>query len=203
MQFYPKDPKFSSFIPYYNSPTKFPMEVIMKTLTLIFGLGFSILTHSLIGNEIKIAVIDLEAAISSSDAATRVENQMDKEFEVDKKTLLNMRMEIDDLVAKQTKGIGQKVEKENKQLTQDIENKTKSYDKLFEEISKRSEQRYEELVKNINPLIQRAIKEVLESGEYDLIHRSKDLLYSDPKFDISEKLTARLNQLTATESSFE
>ena len=169
----------------------------MSKIIIIYLSSLFLLIPSVISSELRVAVIDLEAAIEASKAAQAVEKQMDIEFEKEKRDLINLRMEIDDLEAMQTKESQTISEGKAEELKLKMKEKQTEYQLLFDLVSKQTEKRYGELVSGIDPLIQQAIKEVLESGEYDLIHSSNDILHFDPKLDISQKLTEKLNQLTA------
>ena len=174
-----------------------------KLFTVLLVCIFLVIINSSMAEPPRIAVIDLDGAIGASNAASTVEKKMDEEFDEVKKKLQKMGMELDELVTRQTRD-GDKISAEEKgNLTKDIEKRKTVYELMLKTVSQKSEKRYSQLVKDIDPLIQKAIKEIVESGEYDIVHHKKDILYSDAQFDISAKLTERLNQLTENVSTTE
>ena len=156
-----------------------------------------LLTNVVFSEDLKIAVVDLERAIGDADAVKAITSQLDAEFAEERKELKNFKEKIVKLEAKQKQELETKDQETTDKLESDLRQRRIQYGYFYEAISEKADQRHQELMEKINPLIQKAIKKTIESGEYDIVYQQENLLHFDSKFDISAKLTQSINQLVS------
>ena len=156
------------------------------------------LVNASFSDELKIAVVDLEKAVGAANAVKTINSQLDDEFKEERKEIKDLRAKIDEMEKeKKEKQEGKNInEEELNKLEGELRRRRIQYSYFFEAVSEKADERHQELMEKINPLIKQAIKEVIESDNYNIVHQKENLLHFDPKFDISEKLTEKINQLT-------
>ena len=146
---------------------------------------------------LKIAVVDLEKAIGDAEAVKAIASKLDAEFAGERKELKSFKEKIAELEEKQKQEAETNDQETADKVESELRRKRIQYSYFYEAVSEKADQRHEELMEKINPLIQQAIKKTIESGNFDIVYQQENLLHFDPKFDISAKLTQKINQLVS------
>ena len=167
---------------------------LIPIVTLFFLFTFSN-TYS---NDVNIAVIDIGEAIGASKAAKILKSHVDKEFKPKAVEADLLKSEIMGLMDKQQTFSLNKNRTEFIKLTKEIDTKREKYDMLSEAIRDDSADRQQEFFEKIDSLIQKAIADVFNSGSYDIVYSRSDLLHFNPEFDITKKLTEKLDETINT-----
>ena len=154
------------------------------------------LVNTCFSSELKIAVVDLEKAVGAAEAVKLINAQLDEEFKQERDELNELRAKVDELEEKHRQDEKTMSKEQSNKLESEIRRRRVQYSYFYEAISEKADTRQEELMEKINPQIQQAIKEVVESNQYDMVYERDKLLHFNPKFDISDKLTNKINELT-------
>lgn len=161
---------------------------------ILLGLFFSgLFSTSLAMAETKTAVIDVQAAILSSEQAKEKIAELKKQYAPDQKELKDLAEEIQKMQAKIEQDSAVMSESEKRQLAKDIEDKAVDYQFKAKKLQKSQNEGQQELLAELRPKLESAIQSIIESGEYDLILERRSLIYAKPEFDITKKITEKLN----------
>jgi len=161
---------------------------------IVFGLLFSgLLGTSMAMAEVKMAVIDVQAAILSSEQAKEKIAELKKRYAPDQNELKNLAEEIQKMQAKLEQDAAVMSESEKRQLGKDIEDKAVDFQFQQKKLQKSQQESQQELMGELSPKLESAIQSVIETGEYDLILERRSLIYAKPEYDITKKITEKMN----------
>ena len=145
--------------------------------------------------EVKIAVVDVQNAILQSEEAKRLLGQIKEEFKTDQEALLRIRTEGTAMVERLTKDADVMSEAAKRKLQQEIESKNNDLVYQGKKLQRRIEERQGELFQGVDVKVQKAIEELVLSEDYDLILPRQAALYVGELYNITRKVTEKLNEL--------
>ena len=144
--------------------------------------------------EMKIAVIDIQGAILTSDEAKEFVEKVKKELSPDAEKIANLEKEGKKLQERMKTDAAIMSGEEKKKLGEQIEEKAVSYKYLVGKFQNAQKEKQQELVKLMNPKVEAAVKQVLQEGQYDLVLQKQALLFSKPELEITSKVVELLNK---------
>ena len=160
-------------------------------LIAIAALSFASLAQA----ELKIGLVDMRAALFSSDAA--------KEFTED----MVSKYKQQDLEVRAVGEDGQKLEmrlkndaasmsdNERSKLASDLEAKIQEYKYLKGKLDKALAEKRQEFLTDSKPKIDQAINDLVKEEKLDILMPREAALYADPKMDFTDKIIQKLNKL--------
>jgi len=86
---------------------------------------------------------------------------------------------------------------EKRKLQQDIDSKNNDFVYLRQKLQKQIEDRQKELFAGVDQKVQRAIEELVKSEDYDLVIPRQAALYVGELYNITRKVTEKLNEFDA------
>lgn len=170
------------------------MQKIHRVL-LILAIGVAGLMSATAWAEVKIAFVDVQRAILSSEQAKAYMQQIQDETKSEQDEIRNLQTDAAALLERLQKDAEVMSDPEKRKLQQQIEDKNNDYRYLAQKLQKQIEERQGELFAGIDVKVQKAIEELVLSDDYDVIFRREAALYVGPLYDISRKLTEKLNSL--------
>lgn len=166
----------------------------MKKLLLLVSvcvLSFSTLAQA----EIKIGLVDMRAALFSSDAAKEfTENMVNKYKQQDMEVRavgeegqkLEMRLKNDAAIMS---------DNERNKLASDLEAKIQEYKYLKSKLDKALAEKRQEFLNDSKPKVDQAINELVKEEKLDLLMPREAALYANQSMDLTEKFIKKLNKL--------
>ncbi|MGH1461687.1 MAG: OmpH family outer membrane protein [Neptuniibacter sp.] len=162
----------------------------MKTILSFFltlGISFSVYAES-------IAVVDIQSALLTSNAAKQYQDSLKAEFAKDQQKVLDLE--------KQVKASQDKAAKSKDLVSAEELNKMKmQFQKVFAEyqragqaLQQKKMQREQAFLQKMRPQLDKALKEVIAEGGYDLVISRQAAHYADKKLDITQKVVELLNK---------
>lgn len=160
-------------------------------LIAIAALSFASLAQA----ELKVGLVDMRAALFSSDAAKEFTEEMVSKY---KQQDLEVRAVGED---------GQKLElrlkndaaimsdNERNKLASDLEAKIQEYKYLKGKLDKALAEKRQEFLTDSKPKIDQAINELVKEEKLDILMPREAALYADPKMDLTDKVIKKLNKL--------
>ena len=145
--------------------------------------------------EVKIAVVNAQSAIFQSEEAKRLLAQLDTEFRADQDRVQAIQTELTAIQEKFQKDAEVMSDAEKRRLEQDFETKNSDLTYEVKKLQRRIDERRTELFSGIDTKLQKAIDELVLQDDYDIILRHQAVLYRGELYDISGKVTEKLNQL--------
>jgi outer membrane protein len=145
--------------------------------------------------EIKIAVVDVQRAILNSEQAKVYMAQIQQEFKKEEEEIRTLQASATALLERLQKDGDVISEPEKRKLQQQIEDKNNDFVYLRKKLQRQIDDRQQELFAGVDQKVQKAIEELVKSDDYDLIIPRQAALYVSELYDITRKVTEKLNSL--------
>lgn len=149
--------------------------------------------------EVKIAVVDVQRAILNSAEAQRLLEQIQNEFKDQEDEIRKIQSDAAVMLERMQKDGEVMSDAEKRKLQQQIESKNNDFVYLRQKLQRQIEERQQELFAGIDQKVQRSIEEIVLSDDYDLILPRQAVLYVGDLYDITRKVTEKLNALEQAE----
>lgn len=167
-----------------------------------FRIGF-LLMVSLLGltcgsaaiAEIKLAVVDVQRAILASEEAQGYMRQIQEEFAEEEQEIRDLQTDAAAILERLRTDGEVMTESEKRRLQQDIESKNNDFVYLQQKLQRQIQERQKELFSGMDSKLQESIRELVIADDYDVILPRQAMLYVGDIFDITGKVTERLNQM--------
>lgn len=170
---------------------------IAQLSLLALGLGAAAMAAA----ELKIAVLDTQRALVSSEEAKALLEQVQNELKKEEEEVNALGAEIQALQEKlQTDGEVMSPSEQRK-AQKDIEDKGLEFEFLRNKLQKALQDRQQDLLRVMVPKVDAVLKDLIELEGYDLIMERANLRYVNPKHDITRRVTEKLNQKRDAPSS--
>lgn len=163
---------------------------IMATLLMVLGAGSAVA-------EVKIAVVDVQGAILNSEEAKRLLAQIQDEFKSEEDEIRKIQSDAAALLERLQKDAEVMSEAEKRRIQQDIESKNNDFVYLRQKLQRQIEERQGELFAGIDLKVQKAIEELVLQEDFDIILPRQAALYVGDLYNVTRKVTEKLNQLDA------
>ena len=143
--------------------------------------------------EVNIAVIDVQAAMLSSEHAKAKIAELKKEYAPANKEINDLAKEIQKIQAKMEQDAAVMSDTEKRKIQKEVEDKAVDYQFQVKKLQKGQQESQQELMAELGPKLEAAIKAVIEEGTYSLIIERKAAIFVGPEHDITKKITEKLN----------
>jgi len=147
--------------------------------------------------EVKIAVVDVQSAILNSEEAKRLLAQIQSEVKDQEDEIRKIQSDAAALLERAQKDSDVMSDAEKRKLQQDIDSKNNDFVYLRQKLQKQIEDRQKELFAGVDQKVQRAIEELVKSEDYDLVIPRQAALYVGELYNITRKVTEKLNEFDA------
>jgi len=168
------------------------MCTVKKILPIFFVLLFS--SHIYADKALKIAVVDIQAAIDASSHVEKITSKLEQEFgpvQTDLKTLNNDIIKMEERFLKDAAIMG---ESEARRLQQELNEKKSRLKFESYEMQRKLQSRQQELSVPLMKMVEEVMLEFKAEGNYDLIiHKQTTIFYRD-EYDLTKQLTEKLNK---------
>lgn len=146
--------------------------------------------------EMKIAVIDSQAALMASDVAKKTVEKLQSDLKVQRDRMGQLKTEIEALEARAKKDGAVMSDKDKKDLQKQAEGKFQEFNNLQQTVQKRGQEVQNELLQRMIPKMEVIIDEIQKTNKYDIIIEKKNVVFADPSIDLTKKITEKLNAVT-------
>ena len=146
--------------------------------------------------EMKIVVLDPQAAILASDEAQLLIEAAQKELQPEIDELRTMQEDIQALQEKLQKDGEVMSESERRKAVKDIESMGTDLQFGSQKLQKENQDRVQEILQSLGPKFQKVLNDLIQIDQIDLILPAtpNQLLYANPRHDISRRVTEKLNE---------
>lgn len=142
----------------------------------------------------KIAVLDLSAALFNSDRAKQIDAQINSETAEDQQKVRTLEGEANALQEKLTKDAAVMSDAEKRRVNEQLQELGVQYQFLVQKMETLFQERREEFQNTYAPNLIQAISAVVEEGKYDMVLRAEVVLHHASVYDITARVTEKLNQ---------
>ncbi len=171
------------------------MQIRRFTLTVLAA--FTLVASPAAFAEIKMAVVDVQAAILNSEEAKRLLTQIQNEFKNDEDGIRKIQSEAAAILERMQKDAEVISEAEKRRLQQQIESLNNDFVYQRQRLQRQIEERQQELFAGIDQKVQKAIEDLVLKEDYDVILPRQAALYVGDLYNITRKVTEKLNELDA------
>ncbi|MBQ75055.1 MAG: hypothetical protein CMQ20_08525 [Gammaproteobacteria bacterium] len=167
---------------------------IKQRILAILVFGIFAFTSQVVIAEVKIAVVDVQRAILNSEQAKTLLGQIQEEFKADEDSISQIQSNIAALLERLQKDADVMSEAEKRRIQQEIEEYNNDFQYERQKLQKAINTRQTELFSGTEAKIQRAIEDLVRKNDYDLILPRGAALYAGDLYDITRKVTEKLNE---------
>ncbi len=166
---------------------------MIKKLT-IYSLVLMAFAAPLAAAELKIAVLDTQRALLSSEEAKALMEQVQQELEAEQSAVNQLGDEIRALQEQLAKDGEVMSATEQRKAQKALEDKGIDYQFLVNKLQKQVNDRRQEMGQVMVPKVDAVLKDLIELEGYDVILERGSLLYVNSKHDITRRVTEKLNE---------
>lgn len=166
----------------------------MKKIMSILGIVLMFVAPLAFAEKIRIAVVDLQGAVTASEEVKTIAEQLKTEFKDEDQKIRNLQTKLRELQEKQKKDGAIMSEAEGRKLMEEGTRLANELKFLTQESQRRLQGRQQELIGPILQRAQGAVEEVIKEGGFDIVLRREAVLEYSPDMDITKKVTAKLNK---------
>lgn len=163
---------------------KFFRLILLPVLLLSAGSAFA---------EIKIAVVNVQRAIGESNEAKVMISKLETDVAVDNDAVKKLNAEITQMQEKFVKDGDVMSDAEKRRMQKELEDKNTEYQFLANKLQKLVNERQQEILGLMAPKLDAVLKDMIAKEAYDLVVHRQNVLYVDPKYDITTQVTEQLN----------
>lgn len=145
--------------------------------------------------ELKVAVVDVSRAVLNSEAGQKGLAEIQEEFKGEEEALQNVQKEATALLEKLKKDTEFMSDQEFNLLLQQIQAKNGEFVSRGQNLQRAVEDRRQRLIQGLNPLVRDAIEKLVLAEDYDLIIPRAIAVHYGELYDITLKLTEKMNEL--------
>ncbi|MBD3646136.1 MAG: OmpH family outer membrane protein [Pseudomonadales bacterium] len=145
--------------------------------------------------EVKVAVVDVQRAILNSEEAQRLLQQIQEEFKSEEDEIKKLQADATALLERMQKDSEVMSDAEKRKLQTEIESKNDDFVYRRKKLQKQIEARQQELFAGTDTKVQQAIEALVLEEDYDLILPRQAALYVGDLYDVTRKVTEKLNEL--------
>ncbi len=141
----------------------------------------------------KVAVLDMGAALFNSDRAKAVDVEMQKQTADDQAKIRALADDGKKLQEKFKKDEAVMSDEEKRKIQEKLQDIGVQYQYIVEKLQKMSQERRQQFQETYAPNLIQAITEVVQEGQYDMVFRTEAVPYYSTGYDITARVTEKLN----------
>jgi outer membrane protein len=168
------------------------LQLVLALVLGGFGFGTSVMAQDAPATP-KVAVLDMGTALFNSDMAKKVEEELKAETAEDEQKIRTLAQEATALQEKMQKDAAVMSEAEQRKTNEQLQEIGVQYQYLIEKLQTLMEERRQQFQQTYSPNLVEAIKAIVEEENLDFVYRKEAVLYSKESYDITARVTERLN----------
>ena len=169
------------------------MKNLFSKILVVAIIGFSFVASASAQEGIKIAVLDVQTALFNSSQAQVADTEIQAETAEDSEKVRELAEQAQALQDRLAQDAAVLSEAESKRLQDQIQEIGVQYQYLVQKLQTLVEERRQQFQQAYAPNLIQAISEVVEEEQYDIVLRAEVALHFRGSFDITAKVTEKLN----------
>ncbi len=145
--------------------------------------------------EVKIGISDAQRAILQSETGKQGIDQINANYVEQEEVLQEMQKEITTLLEKLKKDTELMSDQEFQNLLQEINVRRNQMGQLLQELQRVKLEQTDRLIQSLTPRYQEAVEALVLSDKYDLIMPRQSVHYRHELYDVTAKITEKMNAL--------
>jgi outer membrane protein len=143
---------------------------------------------------LKLAVVNVQRAIGESEEAKALIAKLESDLAADNTAVKNLNSQVTQLQEKLVKDGDVMSDVEKRKLQKEIEDKQADLQFQVNKLQKVVNERQQEILSQMAPKLDAVLKDIIAKEQYDLVIHRQNVLYVDPKHEITTQVTEALNQ---------
>ncbi len=143
---------------------------------------------------LKIAVLDMATALLNSEVAKGVDEELQQETSQDQEKVRNLAEQAQALQDQLQQDAEVMSESEQRRIVGELQELQNQYQFLVQKIQTLIQERRQQFQQTYAPNLVQAISEIVEEEDYDIVFRSEVALHFKSAYDITARVTEKLNQ---------
>lgn len=168
------------------------VKTISKVLAFV---GLLLASAVAFGQQPVVGVVNLEQALFNSQAAQEMQAAINEEFSDDQQRADRLNTELRDLVTQAQRDESIMSDSEKRKINSDAQEKQVQLQLISERVQAALQERQQAFVDSMRQNLGAAIQSVVQEGGYTLVLNADSVAFFDNVYDISGKVTAKLNEL--------
>ncbi len=168
------------------------MRVMKKILVCA---AFLLAAGSALAQQPVVGVVNLEQALFNSTAAQELQAVIQEEFKDDQTRAETLNTELTELVEKAQRDESIMSDAEKRKLSSDAQEKQVQLQMISERVQAALQERNQAFIDSMRENLSAAIQSVVEEGGYNIVLNADSVAFFDNAYDITGKVTAKLNEL--------
>jgi len=148
-----------------------------------------------LAQEPVVGVVNLEQALFNSTAAQELQAVIQEEFKDDQTRAETLNTELTELVEKAQRDESIMSDAEKRKLSSDAQEKQVQLQMISERVQAALQERNQAFIDSMRENLSAAIQSVVEEGGYNIVLNADSVAFFDNAYDITGKVTAKLNEL--------
>lgn len=169
-----------------------------KLMIALLALGFGTAAGAA---DLKIAVVDPDAAIEGTEQFKNAMSILKNDVSKDEAQLTKLQSDLNVCRQKAQKDAAMMSATDQARLKADCENKAREFQTLGQAYQSVVQERQVAVKKDIYPKLEKAFEALNAEMGYDLVLQRAATVFTKPDFDITQKLTERINAMGATQGA--
>ena len=161
-------------------------QLVLPTTALISGPVFA---------EMKIAILNYQMALLESDAAKKYAVEAEKKFGPQLTKLKKLETDAKSIQDRLMKDGERMQQAELERLELDFKQKARDFQIQSKDLNEAKALADREMLEKLKPKLDKAVEEVLKTGNYDLVLERGAVVDVKPQYDITMRVIERMNQL--------
>lgn len=166
----------------------------LKKVILVAGLIFAS-SASMAQSQPVVGVVNLEQALFNSQAAQELQAAINEEFKDDQERADRLNTELRALGERAQRDESIMSDSEKRKISSDGQEKQVQLQMIAERVQGALQQRNQAFIDSQRQNLGTAIEAVVKEGSYNIILNAESVAFFDNAYDITAKVTAKLNEL--------
>lgn len=167
-----------------------------KTLALLFAVLVSAVAHAQSGTQGKIAVLDPEAAVLSTDLAQKRLKALaaQPDFEKDKKEYEHLTKEGEEMQKKLEKDSAIMSAEQKAEGSKKLQDKASDIEYLRRKLAGRQQETMQGIMQDMQAKYTKVVTDLIKSEHIGLLINKRAVMHADAGYDITSRVTEELNK---------
>ena len=166
----------------------------LKRVLVVAGLIFAS-SVSVAQSQPVIGVVNLEQALFNSQAAQELQAQINEEFKDDQERADRLNTELRTIAERAQRDESIMSDAEKRKVSSDAQEKQVQLQMIAERVQGALQQRNQAFIDSQRQNLGAAIQSVVAEGAYNIVLNAESVAFFDNAYDITSKVTAKLNEL--------
>ena len=168
----------------------------VKTISKVLAFAGLLITSSVaFAQQPVVGVVNLEQALFNSQAAQELQAVIQDEFSDDQERAERLNTELGEIVARAQRDESIMSESDKRKINSDAQEKQVQLRLISERVQAALQERNQAFIDSMRQNLGAAIQAVVQEGGYTLVLNADSVAFFDNVYDITGKVTAKLNEL--------